>query len=92
MILITRSRRESARSLRELELFKHCDEHELVRLQSLMTKIDFAAGVESQGVNFARSKTSAEVTCLRRVDIMGAATPWSPARLTGEHVEAMTCS
>jgi CRP-like cAMP-binding protein len=44
MILITRSRRESAKLLRELELFKHCDERELVKLQSLMTKIDIAAG------------------------------------------------
>jgi CRP-like cAMP-binding protein len=44
MRLISRSRRESAKPLRELALFKDCDERELVKLQSLMTKVDFEAG------------------------------------------------
>jgi CRP-like cAMP-binding protein len=44
MMLMTRTRRESAKPLAALELFKDCDERELVKVQSLMTKLEVAAG------------------------------------------------
>jgi CRP-like cAMP-binding protein len=44
MLLMPRRRKETARPLAGLELFNGCNDRELVRLQSLTTKIEFPPG------------------------------------------------